>query len=102
MGPFNLDLLTHYRDLTIPGTNSAPYSGRVNCFSCKENGRCVMEIRCEQVRKKLADYREFKIDHPEKGMIERHLFYCPDCIFHLAIITAMSLEHQKIPAGYDS
>jgi hypothetical protein len=61
-----------------------------------------MEIRCEEVRKKLADYREHRLKHPEKGKIERHLFYCPDCIFHLAIITAMSLEHEKIPAGYES
>ena len=58
-----------------------------------------MEIRCEEVRQKLADYREHKLRHPEKGMIERHLFYCPDCIFHLALITAMSLEQEKTAAG---
>jgi hypothetical protein len=60
-----------------------------------------MEIRCEDVRPKLADYREHKLKHPEKGMIERHLFYCPDCIFHLAVITAKSLDREKIPAGYE-
>ena len=59
-----------------------------------------MEIRCEEVRKKLADYRERRLLHPEKGMIERHLFYCPDCIFHLALITAKSLDQEKVGAGY--
>jgi hypothetical protein len=61
-----------------------------------------MEIQCEVVRRKLPDFRKFQLEHPEKGMIERHLFYCPDCIFHLAIITALNPEHSKIPAGYDS
>jgi hypothetical protein len=61
-----------------------------------------MEIRCGEVRQKLADYREHRLKHPEKGMIERHLYYCPDCIFHLALITAKSLEHDKVPAGYES
>lgn len=60
-----------------------------------------MEIRCEEVRLKLADYREHKLKHPEKGMIERHLFYCPDCIFHLAVITAKSLDKERIPAGFN-
>lgn len=65
--------------------------------------RWVMEeIQCKEVRKKLAAYREYKLGPPEKGQIERHLFYCPDCIFHLALITAQSLDKQKIPAGYDS
>ena len=60
-----------------------------------------MEIRCEEVRKKLADYREHRLKHPEKGMIERHLYYCPDCIFHLALITSKSLDREKVPAGYE-
>jgi hypothetical protein len=55
-----------------------------------------MEIRCEDVRKKLGDYREHLLKHPEKGMIERHLFYCPECIFQLALITARSLDHEKV------
>jgi hypothetical protein len=42
------------------------------------------------------------LKHPEKGMVERHLFYCPDCIFHLALITAKSLDRNKVPAGYES
>jgi hypothetical protein len=58
-----------------------------------------MEINCEEVRKLLADYREHRLGYPEKGMIERHLYYCPDCIFHLAVITAMSLDKEKLPAG---
>lgn len=61
-----------------------------------------MEIRCEEVRKRLPDYREYRLKHPEKGMVERHLFYCPDCIFHLALITAKSLDRNKVPAGYES
>lgn len=61
-----------------------------------------MEINCETVRRKLADYREHRLKHPEKGMIERHLYYCPDCIFHLAVITAKSLDKEKVPAGYQS
>lgn len=58
-----------------------------------------MEISCEEVRKKLADYREHRILHPEKGMIERHLFSCPDCIFRLALITAKSLDEQRVQVG---
>ena len=58
-----------------------------------------MEIKCEDVRKMLADYREHRLMHPEKGMIERHLFSCPDCIFRLALITAKSLDEQKVSAG---
>ncbi len=57
------------------------------------------EISCREVRKKLPNYREHRLGHPEKGMVERHLFYCPDCIFHLALITARSIGPQKIPAG---
>lgn len=60
------------------------------------------EISCGEVRRKLAEYREHRLLSPEKGRVERHLFYCPDCIFHLALITARSLDKQKIPAGYDS
>jgi len=60
------------------------------------------EISCGQVRLKLADYREHRLKHPEKGQVERHLFYCPDCIFHLALITARSLDKEEIPAGYES
>jgi hypothetical protein len=56
----------------------------------------VMEISCEDVRKKLIDYREYRLIHPEKGQIERHLFYCPECIFQLALVTARSLE--SVPA----
>lgn len=52
------------------------------------------EILCNEVRKKLADYRERLLRHPEKGQIERHLFYCPDCLFHLALVTASSLEKE--------
>lgn len=62
--------------------------------------RWIMEIRCEEVQKKLADYKEHRLVHPEKGMIERHLFYCPDCIFHLALITANSLDREEEKAGY--
>lgn len=58
------------------------------------------EIHCEEVRRKLADYRERKLKHPEKGMIERHLFYCPDCIFHLALVTARSLDKEQVSAGF--
>jgi hypothetical protein len=58
------------------------------------------EISCEEVRLKLSDYREHLLFHPEKGRIERHLYYCPDCIFHLALITALSLEKEKMTAGY--
>ena len=60
------------------------------------------EIQCSEVRPKLADYRERKLKHPEKGMIERHLFYCPDCIFHLALVTARSLDKERegISAGF--
>jgi len=57
------------------------------------------EIRCVEVRRKLADYREHRLIFPEKGMIERHLFYCPDCIFHLALVTARSLDREKMTAG---
>ena len=52
------------------------------------------EILCEDVRKKLADYRERLLKHPEKGQIERHLFYCPECIFQLALVTARSLDKE--------
>jgi hypothetical protein len=67
----------------------------------KTGGGVMEEIRCEVVRKKLADYREHRLGPPEKGQIERHLFYCPDCIFHLALVTAKSLEREKeeVPAG---
>ena len=57
------------------------------------------EIHCGEVRRKLRDYREHRLGPPEKGMIERHLFYCPDCIFHLALVTARSLDEQAT-AGY--
>ncbi len=60
------------------------------------------EIHCSEVRKRLAEYREHRLGPPEKGQVERHLFYCPDCIFHLALITAKSLDRNKVPAGYDS
>ncbi len=53
------------------------------------------EILCSEVREKLADYRERKLMHPEKGQIERHLFYCPECIFQLALVTARSLEKEQ-------
>lgn len=53
------------------------------------------EILCADVRKQLADYRERRLKHPEKGRIERHLFYCPDCIFHLALVTAQSLDKER-------
>jgi hypothetical protein len=46
------------------------------------------EIRCEEVRKKLRDYRAQRLIFPEKGQVERHLFYCPDCVSHLALIVA--------------
>jgi len=68
----------------------------------KREVRVMEEILCEEVRQKLADYRERKLKHPEKGMIERHLFYCPDCIFHLALVTAKSLDRNKVPTGYHS
>jgi hypothetical protein len=64
--------------------------------------KAMEEIRCDQVRRMLADYRESRLGPPEKGQIERHLFYCPDCIFHLALITARSLDKDRVPAGYDS
>jgi len=68
----------------------------VDSFSCRKNERWVMEeIQCEEVRKKLPDYRERLLKHPEKGQIERHLFYCPECIFQLALVTARSLD--KVP-----
>ena len=57
------------------------------------------EIRCSEVRRKLADFREHRLFPPEKGMVERHLFYCPDCIFHLALVTARSLDKDKLAAG---
>lgn len=60
------------------------------------------EMKCEEVRVHLADFREKKVKHPLKGMIERHLYYCPDCIFHLALITAKSLDHNRVPVGYES
>lgn len=56
---------------------------------------CEMEeLRCEEVRKMLVDFREGRLESPEKGQIERHLYYCPDCIFHLALITARSLDEE--------
>jgi hypothetical protein len=58
------------------------------------------EMLCEEVRRNLADYREHRLYPPEKGKIERHLYYCPDCILQLALITALSLEKEKVPAGY--
>lgn len=58
------------------------------------------EILCADVRKQLADYRERLIKHPEKGQIERHLYYCPDCIFHLALITAIRMENEKLPKNF--
>jgi len=45
-----------------------------------------MEIHCEDVRKNLVDYQEHRMEHPEKGKMERHLFHCPDCIFRLALV----------------
>ena len=59
----------------------------------------AMEISCEDVRKNLKDYREHRLGPPQKGQIERHLFYCPECIFHLALVTARSLEKEEISAG---
>ncbi len=59
----------------------------------------VMEINCEEVRKNLQEYREHRLGPPQKGQIERHLYYCPECIFHLALVTARSLEKQEIVAG---
>ena len=56
------------------------------------------EIKCAEVRRKLSDYREHRLFPPEKGMVERHLFYCPDCIFHLALVTARSLDKEKVTA----
>jgi hypothetical protein len=53
------------------------------------------EIHCSEVRRKLADYREHKLKHPEKGRVERHLFYCPECIFQLALVTARSLDTER-------
>jgi len=53
------------------------------------------EIHCSEVRRKLADYREHKLKHPEKGRVERHLFYCPECIFQLALVTARSLDAER-------
>ena len=53
------------------------------------------EILCSEVRRKLADYREHKLKHPEKGRVERHLFYCPECIFQLALVTARSLDEER-------
>jgi hypothetical protein len=53
------------------------------------------EISCSSVRKKLAEYREHKLKHPEKGQVERHLFYCPECIFQLALVTARSLDAER-------
>jgi len=58
-------------------------------------GGVMEEIRCEEVRKRLADFRERRVKYPEKGQIERHLYYCPDCIFQLALITARSLDKER-------
>jgi hypothetical protein len=71
-------------------------AGKIRALREPQGGVGVMEeIQCEEVRKKLPDYRERLLKHPEKGQIERHLYYCPECIFQLALVTARSLE--KIP-----
>jgi hypothetical protein len=46
------------------------------------------EIRCEEVRKLLGNYRQALLNPPEKGQVERHLFYCADCVNQLAAQTA--------------
>ncbi len=57
-----------------------------------------MEIRCEEVRRLLAAYLKQQLGFPEKGQIERHLFYCPDCISHLAMVRAQN-PHTEEPAS---
>jgi len=71
-------------------------AGKIRAFREPQGRVGVMEeIQCEDVRKKLPVYQERLLKHPEKGQIERHLYYCPECIFQLALVTARSLE--KIP-----
>ena len=55
----------------------------------------VEETTCKEVRGQLADYRKHRVKHPEKGRIERHLYYCPECIFQLALVTARSLDQER-------
>jgi hypothetical protein len=47
------------------------------------------EIRCEDVKRKLEDFRHFVLFPPEKGRVERHLFYCSDCLNLLAAKSAL-------------
>jgi len=90
--PINPPAFKRYVEFTLIGTDSA--DNGMTFF--RGNKEWVMEeIQCEEVRKKLPDYRERLLKHPEKGQIERHLYYCPECIFQLALVTARSLE--KIP-----
>jgi anti-sigma factor RsiW len=60
------------------------------------------EIRCEAVRKLLSDYQKSLLNPPEKGQVERHLFYCSDCFDQMAMqkanekkTTAFLLLSQK-------
>jgi len=43
------------------------------------------EIRCEEVRKLLENYLLTRLNPPKKGKLERHLFYCSDCVNRLAL-----------------
>jgi hypothetical protein len=61
-----------------------------------------MEMRCEEVQNKLLKYMDHRLVAPEKGIVERHLFYCPDCLFHLSILTAMNPKPEKMPAVKES
>jgi hypothetical protein len=47
------------------------------------------EIRCEDVRKKLEEFRLALLYPPEKGRVERHLFYCSECMNQLAAQAAL-------------
>jgi hypothetical protein len=53
------------------------------------------EMRCETVRKLLKKYHQTLLKPPQKGQVERHLFYCSDCVHHLTLQKILGEKSQN-------
>lgn len=46
----------------------------------------IMKTQCGEILKRLDDYRDDRLERPEKTAVEQHLHYCEECLLHWVLL----------------
>jgi hypothetical protein len=70
----------HYRRGRIPSGERMPES----------EGH--MSLECMEIRELLILYYEGKLSDEQKAYVNRHLAFCPDCVCHMVMESALAVK----------